>query len=77
MPNELVTFVENQRTIARDSLLDKIREESDVKSPKEFYYKLAKKRVQKRRGKGMDVDMRKSLMETNRKVRSQLEKMDK
>jgi len=77
VPNELVQFVENQRTIARDSLLDKIREESDVKSPKEFYYKLAKKRVQKKRGKGMDADMRKALMETNRKVRSQLEKMDK
>ena len=74
MPNELVSFVENQRTIARDSLLDKIREESDVKSPKEFYYKLAKKRVAKKRGKGMDVEMRKALMETNRKIRAELEK---
>ena len=75
MPCELVTFVENQRTIARDSLLDKIREESDVKNPKEFYYQLGKKREKKRKGRGMNPEMRKALLETNRKVQAELAKM--
>ena len=43
-PEDLVRYVENERTVAPDSIVEEIQ--NRVTDPKQYYYDLSKKRAQ-------------------------------